>query len=671
MSEFNPYHSWLGLPIDILRPNYYQLLRVTPDDCSRETLLAAAKSQLKNLKLASSGSGQHPLIAQLAKEIEAAAKCLANNSARQQYNESLLASIASGGSSATGGDSPSSHAATCSTRSLTTNLDEGADALPMAMPVEEDAADAPSLAARVSGSTAGDLDQPSPIAADEPAIVVAHPRDYRTRRRRSIPWTAFAGLTLAALLMGAALVLVFRPDILSSLQNRPVVAHRDEGADPVPSESAVDQVQEDPLANDAPADEPTGLDPPADSSADSPPAAAIVSKPPIDDEAPMDGDSPPADSSTAQTSEPASANVTPPPPTDNSSEPAIDPLPFDSMATAVVDFYLSATLSSLAAANIDDAAEFFSRLEPMGISESRRARFEQVAAIADIHTRFLQAVRQAAQTVAGGENIDLDESRTIGIVESDPDLVVFRAEGVNVRLPYEQLPLEVALGLARRMGASQSDLRLFAATSRVLAAFSEIAQQPSPARLNEVKSELQRGQSTANSPPELSMLVAFVDSSLLPLARPPPAEGEVNESAVDAAADSIAVELAAIADDQKPFWAIEAGLSQSDPTERAACLAYAQRRAIESANVVALMAIAEQRMRDRSGSSGNVIDWLSAVPLKRWSPSTARSVLRALVHRLQFAEESDKPTLLKACDEIAEQFSLDNYRPLLQRLAGK
>ncbi len=678
MTGLNPYHAWLGLPAEIDRPNFYQLLQLAPADCSREAVIAAAKSALKRLKPLVANPEYRSRLAELAKEVEAAAQCLASKSAREQYNQQLLSAIAS----PTAGEVKSVKV----DAAIPVKFEAAAipvatpvvdDQTPMAIPVEPPV-DSPTLQPPEPTSP----DAPPRVSRDtfgavqsEPKIVVGQADLFRRRRRSSIPLTAYIGTVLAILLLVGAGILVARPDILQRLRYGPKIAsaadatHQpsDESNDDGPAEkSPLDIVA---AGNSSPSNNHASdhlVVPTKDDAAMSPSNRA---QPELgNSQATPDVDSANASSASKPNENAASAS---PDPTNPSPDPPLQPQPIGTMSDAAVDFYLSSTLSSLVKGNNENAIELFSRLEPTGIDEAVRDRFEQVAQIADIHFRYSQLVRMAAEQVIGGENIQIGSDQTIGIVEANPDLVVYRVEGENIRLPYELLPATVGLALAKRAGATDADVGLFAAVEIVLEAFGQPGNLRDPASLQSLELRVKNLPHADANPAKFESLIRFIQTSLIPLANRQPIPADPNSAEVDRALASAAKDFDSVAEADRAIVAIEAGFSQTDAVRQIACFRYAKQRALENGDVALGLAVVDA-LAEESARSGSLL--AASVQLggaTRLTDVDARSIVRTILFQLRHSGVAGSTDLAQTCSDLITRFKLEGYRSLLQKLSGQ
>ncbi|MFO0818176.1 MAG: hypothetical protein U1A77_09565 [Pirellulales bacterium] len=88
MSEFDPYHRWLGIAPGVRPPNHYALLGIPEFEEDLEVIASAADRQMSHVR--SFQSGVHAVHSQqLLNELAAARVCLLQPERKQQYDERL------------------------------------------------------------------------------------------------------------------------------------------------------------------------------------------------------------------------------------------------------------------------------------------------------------------------------------------------------------------------------------------------------------------------------------------------------------------------------------------------------------------------------------------------------------------------------------------------------
>ena len=87
-NEFQPYQSWLSLPAEIGKPNFYQLLSIDPAEQDKEKISAAAARA--TTKVRSQKPGEHArLWMSVLDELKQAKECLLDESKRKAYDQQL------------------------------------------------------------------------------------------------------------------------------------------------------------------------------------------------------------------------------------------------------------------------------------------------------------------------------------------------------------------------------------------------------------------------------------------------------------------------------------------------------------------------------------------------------------------------------------------------------
>jgi sulfatase modifying factor 1 len=88
MSDFDPYHQWLGIPLQEQPAHHYRLLGITDFEADREVISAAAERQ--TIYLRTMQAGEHEvLVAQLLNEVSQARVTLLNAVQKAEYDEEL------------------------------------------------------------------------------------------------------------------------------------------------------------------------------------------------------------------------------------------------------------------------------------------------------------------------------------------------------------------------------------------------------------------------------------------------------------------------------------------------------------------------------------------------------------------------------------------------------
>jgi hypothetical protein len=93
VSDFNPYHVWLGIPPDEQPANHYRLLGLNSFESNRDVIDSAADRQMAHLRTFQ--SGKHGALTQkILNEVAAARVCLLDNQKRAAYDAGLRTTLA-------------------------------------------------------------------------------------------------------------------------------------------------------------------------------------------------------------------------------------------------------------------------------------------------------------------------------------------------------------------------------------------------------------------------------------------------------------------------------------------------------------------------------------------------------------------------------------------------
>ena len=88
MAEFNPYHKWLGIPLNEQPPNHYRLLGITLFESDPDVIETAADRQMAHVQRYK--TGQYSRTSQdLLNELSAAKLCLLVPARKAAYDETL------------------------------------------------------------------------------------------------------------------------------------------------------------------------------------------------------------------------------------------------------------------------------------------------------------------------------------------------------------------------------------------------------------------------------------------------------------------------------------------------------------------------------------------------------------------------------------------------------
>jgi WD40 repeat protein len=92
MSDFDPYHKWLGIPPQEQPAHHYRLLGITDFEDDRDTISAAAEQ--RTIYLRTLQAGEHEvLVAQLLNEVSQARVCLLDGKSKSRYDTQLRSDL--------------------------------------------------------------------------------------------------------------------------------------------------------------------------------------------------------------------------------------------------------------------------------------------------------------------------------------------------------------------------------------------------------------------------------------------------------------------------------------------------------------------------------------------------------------------------------------------------
>ena len=91
MTGFNPYHKWLGIPLEEQPANHYRLLGLPNFESDPEVIDGAAERQTIYLRTFQAGPNAE-LAERLLNEVSEARVCLLNNRDKSTYDKTLQAS---------------------------------------------------------------------------------------------------------------------------------------------------------------------------------------------------------------------------------------------------------------------------------------------------------------------------------------------------------------------------------------------------------------------------------------------------------------------------------------------------------------------------------------------------------------------------------------------------
>ncbi len=155
---------------------------------------------------------------------------------------------------------------------------------------------------------------------------------------------------------------------------------------------------------------------------------------------------------------PAPMNMTPQPtPT---VEPAPSPTPPPStpepMAATVLSSQdlrslaqsLTTARTAIGEMNFSVVDQEIAKARALAIADEHKEKIRRLQLLNDYVTRFRAAIDATLEKVSAGDQIDLGDNRSFGIVEKTPELLIIRVNGQNQRYPMAELPAGLAARLA-------------------------------------------------------------------------------------------------------------------------------------------------------------------------------------------------------------------------------
>ena len=92
MAAFDPYHIWLGIPLEDQPPSHYRLLAIPELESNPDVIDTAAERQTLMLRTFQTGD-QAELAEQILNEVSAARICLLDAEQKARYDQQLHAKI--------------------------------------------------------------------------------------------------------------------------------------------------------------------------------------------------------------------------------------------------------------------------------------------------------------------------------------------------------------------------------------------------------------------------------------------------------------------------------------------------------------------------------------------------------------------------------------------------
>jgi len=87
---FNPYHKWLGIPVEKCPPTFYDMLQIEGNEQDRDVIQMAVERQKSHLEQFRTGGKQSKLVDRLIYELDEAEMTLLNREMRAEYDQRVL-----------------------------------------------------------------------------------------------------------------------------------------------------------------------------------------------------------------------------------------------------------------------------------------------------------------------------------------------------------------------------------------------------------------------------------------------------------------------------------------------------------------------------------------------------------------------------------------------------
>ncbi|MEO8495469.1 MAG: hypothetical protein ABI614_10385 [Planctomycetota bacterium] len=492
--NFNPYAQWLGLPTTATSPDHYQLLGIHESVTDPAAIASAADRAMTRVRACK--PGPHAAAwAQLLDRISAAKTTLTDSEQRQKYEQQLATQSVPVGAPVNPNLLPPTHNAahpptvqpTVATHPISQAFDPMAPvmmsplpvapqvrhptpvtAIPMAVPYLQPAA--PTFAA------------PNPMAPVAPAAPIAHAIPFAPVPMapvQAVPFGAYPDAAVASPMFAAQPIAVGEQqpfDDAPKLKGKRSVtarAHAKSGGmlGPVllggsigglilvfagvaiflsgsqsnPSSPSVAAVTTSPLpvgTGESTSTFPRRLDEMPESERPKPTVFRPTTQPDASPTPSME----PAPPVTSAPVTPAPVTPTPPPPTPTPTPP---PAPGPSRAELrALAQALTTVRDAIGEQNFPVADREIAKASALAKSDEHKAKVVRLQLLRDYVGRYRAAISETLGRFRGGDQIDLGDGKTFGIVEVTPDLLVIRVSGQNRRYPMNELPLGLASLLA-------------------------------------------------------------------------------------------------------------------------------------------------------------------------------------------------------------------------------
>ena len=675
----NPYHLWLGLPAELVSPNFFQLLDIAPDATDDKQISASARARaqqlldlLKNVPVKS--ESEKAIRAKLKSRVVTAHKTISDPIKRKQYAHALATKNA-GASSTSGIVPPASSpvpAPPASTSPPPTappaNLPENIpQAIPLAMPIDS----APQPA-----NTASANDDMFSGIGDEDTVRV---RPVRARGKRSSIIPIVVTLLVISVIGGLVSLLAKYNNVFDVLAKREQAAATapDPNAPAIPSLETItadpDTVAAPEAAPPEPLQVPESFDAIAEAqnrrtkSASGKTNAAVGTS---------------SENGMADRAADGNNTATKTPTPDKAPKlSAVEMAATTSVARVASNMVRSALVRrDVPAAKIANTrvkrlagAEFFDT-RTRSLLEKEHAQNQQMITSLEV---FLAQLHSAADELPGGQDIKID-ALIMALVDSSPTAVTLRRAGRNEVIPYTDLPTSVAIALG-----DQGSKKSVPQWNMAKAADLVIQSQYNPTLLEKAQPFLTQSTSDGYDK-ECQAISAFSDTAWqqqhLPKSRP--ADPNVAEASVQLkdfrAASGYKNPKLVKADVASELLEKLLYSPASQPKERMARLSDAIAVAATHKNFDALLAATGElyKLSNPVNVAGTLVSPINRCMRADMTAAEARHLVHTIIgltkqlEGRQWYEEKAKPKLLSHAQTLVEEFEFSELAPKVKQLTN-
>jgi hypothetical protein len=500
--NFNPYHQWLGLPEEVQRPDYYQLLGLSTFEAEPGRIELAAEQTAMKVR-SFRPAPRAALWVQLLDELESAKATLLDPARKANYDRLLHEANGRPSQSA---DSQAAMApfhpalamlppaAVPQAAAPYGGVSSAAAASPVAMPMQPYSAvpvatyahagtvdpmaplavpgltmpplaapSAPPMAAAVSPAV---LAPPAVVAASEPPVPqvrktsaassIMAAKKERQARTAALLFGAGAGV----LVLGGLVTIAVVTANWNIENNRAQVALAGQGAASRPANGK--HAAEHKPAQHGPA---TQIAPPGAGNTSKPPAPIappMPAPPPMAEPTPEPAPPMPPVKPPAPMPEPM-----PPPEPAPKPEPPPEPMPParpKRQEVADLESALKAARLALSEHSFDEADAELAKAEKLATLPDHQAKVARLKMAVEHVKLFRQALAEAAMQLDAAETIKVGSSTVVAIVETFPDKITVRVNGTNRTYPMAEMPPGLAVAIVdHKSSGGEPDSRVLKA----------------------------------------------------------------------------------------------------------------------------------------------------------------------------------------------------------------